>query len=180
MTRARAGGWSRRVLQAGLLFAAVTARGRAPECSPALGRQLPTFTVADVTGQRHGSGELVGRPALVLVMTDSDADVSMRAWSAAADRRLRAGVRRVQFVALDLAVIIPTDLARSIARGRSPEPTWRDTWLGRDGAFRVALGLPESETPWAIVLDADGRVTAMVHAEVTSPEAERIWDTLAP
>lgn len=179
MTRARGGGWSRMVLRAGLLFASMMALGRAPECSPSLGNHLPSFTVADVTGERHGSGELVGRPALILVMTDSDADVPMRAWSAAADRRVRGAVRRVQFVALDLAGIIPTDLARSIARGRSPEATWRDTWLGRDGEFRIALGLPESETPWAIVLDGQGRVAAMVHGEVTSPEAERIWGMLA-
>lgn len=149
------------------------------EAAPSIGEALPTFSVSDVTGSVHSSAELVGRPALILVMTDSDADGAMRAWSAAADRRVVAGVRRVQFVALDLAFVVPTELARSMARGRSPERTWGDTWFERSGAFRVALGLPESETPWAVVIDARGRVTAMVHAPVSSPQADRVWEALA-
>ncbi len=147
--------------------------------TPAPGDVLPSFSAADVTGRRHASGELVGSPTLVLVMTDSDADAAMRAWTAAADRRLGPSVRRVQFIALDLAFIVPTALARSMARDHSPERTWRDTWFCRDGAMRISLGLPESETPWAIALDARGRVTAMVHGPAASPESERVWGALS-
>lgn len=147
--------------------------------TPTPGEALPAFTVSDITGQRHSSGELVGRPALVLVMTDSDADAAMRAWGVAADRRVGASVRRLQFVALDLAFVVPTALARSMARDSSPQHAWRNTWFCRDGSFRVSLGLPESETPWALALDARGRVTAMVHGFVSSPDAERVWSALS-
>lgn len=162
-----------------MAIATITALSPHVESVPTLGATLTAFSVTDVTGRRHSSTELVGQPTLVLVMTDCDADAPMRAWSTTADRRLPPTVRRVQFVALDLAFIVPTDLARSMARGRSPERTWRDTWFDRDGSFRVTLGLPESETPWAIALDPHGRITAIVHTQATSPAAERVWAALA-
>lgn len=161
-----------------LLSLAALAVGRRAGAAPSPGASLPDFTVADVTGQPHSSAELVGRPALVLVMTDTDADAAMRAWGVEADRRVAGSVRRVQFVALDIAGIVPTALARSIARDQAPEHTWHDTWFCRDGAFRASLGLPESETPWAIVLDARGRVAAMVHGFVSSAGADRVWSAL--
>lgn len=151
----------------------------AADAAPTVGGTLPEFTVNDLTGQGHSNRELVGRPSLVLVMTDSDADAAMRAWGTAASQRLRPGVRKVQIVSLSLAFVVPTALARSMARDRSPSSVWRDTWLERDGDLAETLGLPESETPWAMALDERGRITAVAHCEVTSPCADRVWEALA-
>lgn len=144
-----------------------------------VGGELPAFTVADLTGVQHDSRELRGRPTLILAMTDSDASEAMRRWGAVADRRVGANVRRVQIISVGLAFIVPTVTIRSIARGQSPEGVWRSTWMERDGDLAESLGLPESEVPYAIALDAEGRVRVVAHCDPTSPQAEAVWEALS-
>lgn len=144
-----------------------------------VGGELPTFRVADLNGLTHDSRELRGRPTLILAMTDSDAAEAMRRWGAAADRRVGPEVRRVQILSVALAFFVPTATIRSIARGQSHEGLWRSTWMERDGDLAESLGLPESETPYAIVVDARGQVRVVAHCDPASPQAEAVWEALS-
>jgi hypothetical protein len=146
--------------------------------TPQVGARLPEFEAVDLTGQRHRSQELVGRPTLVIAATDVDADVPMRAWGAATDRRLPPGAGRVVILAFDLAFFIPSATARNMARDRSPPSLWSNSWFDSTGRLRVAAGLPESEVPFAFVLDPSGRIVASAHSAVDAPEAEAIWRAL--
>jgi hypothetical protein len=145
---------------------------------PQVGAPFPSFEVRDLTGQVHHSRELAGRPTPVIVGSDTDGDVAMRAWGAAAERRLPTGAQRFTVLAFDLAAIVPSALARSIARDRVPERLWHSSWLDSSGELRPTLGVPESEVPFAFVLDARGRVVWGVQCEVGAPGAERIWRAL--
>jgi hypothetical protein len=161
-----------------LAFAGVTALSPDGLATPQVGSRLPDFEAVDLAGRRHRSVELVGRPTLVLAATDIDADLPMRAWGAATDRRLPAGAGRVVLLAFDLAFFIPSATARSLARDRSPQSLWGNSWFDSTGRLRVAAGLPESEVPFAFVLDAEGRIVASAHSAVDAPEAEAIWRAL--
>lgn len=158
----------------GLLLATPAALG-----FPQVGAAFPTFTVRDLSGQSHHSRELVGRPTLILLASDTDADRAMRAWGDAAERRLPSGAQRVTVLAFDLAVFIPAAAARSMARDRVPQRLWATSWFDSGGDLRPAIGVPESEVPFAFVLDARGRVVWGVQCAVTDPAAERIWRALA-
>lgn len=158
----------------GLLLATQAALGY-----PQIGAVFPSFEVRDLTGATHHSRELVGRPTLVLLASDTDADVAMRAWGEAADRRLPAGARRVTVLAFDLAVFIPTATARGMARDRVPQRLWSTSWLDSSGDLRPTIGVPESEVPFAFVLDARGRVVWSVQCAASDPAAERVWRALA-
>lgn len=161
-----------------LTFLGLTAFAPRATATPQVGARLPTFDAVDLAGHPHNSRELVGQRTLVIAATDVDADGGMRSWGAAIDRRLPAGVRRMVLLAFDLAFFIPSSTARSLARDRSPQRLWGNSWFDSTGRLRVAADLPESEVPFAFVIDADGRVVASAHCEVTSPEAETIWRAL--
>ncbi len=161
-----------------LSVAALTAAPFDAAALPEVGGALPVFQVLDLTGRPHDSRELVGRTTLVIAGSDTDADEALRAWGAAADRRLPATARRVTVLAFDLAFFIPASAARGMARDRSPANLWSSTWLDSSGDLRPSFGLPESEVPFAFVLDARGRVVASAHCAVSAPAAEAIWRAL--
>ncbi|MDB4928759.1 MAG: hypothetical protein JWM10_1243 [Myxococcaceae bacterium] len=158
---------------------AIVLASRAALGFPQVGAVFPSFEVRDLRGQTHHSRELVGRPTLILLASDTDADLAMRAWGEAADRRLPAGAQRVTVLAFDLAAVIPTAVARGMARDRVPERLWRTSWLDSSGDLRPAIGVPESEVPFAFVLDARGRLVWSVQCAAGDPAAERIWRVLA-
>ena len=145
---------------------------------PQGGAAFPAFEVRDLTGRSHQSRELLGRPTLILLASDTDADRAMRAWGDAAERRLPAGAQRVTVLAFDLAVFIPTATARSMARDRVPQRLWATSWFDSSGDLRPTIGVPESEVPYAFVLDARGRLVWGVQCAATDPAAERIWRAL--
>jgi hypothetical protein len=148
------------------------------EAIPQVGSQFPAFSASDVTGQQHHSRELVGHVSLVMVGTDSDVGDALRAWGSVADRRLPANAQRVIVMALDLAVIVPTALARSQARDGTPHHLWHLSWMDIGGTLRPTIGIPESEVPWIFVVDASGRVVANAHCAASDAGAAPIWRAL--
>ena len=79
------------------------------------------------------------------------------------------GLERISVVALDL--FAGDRIARKRAQDEAARRRWPRTWLETDGAVQEALGLPESEVPWALLVDEEGRVTAMVHAQASTGRA---------
>lgn len=156
---------------AACLAMAVSATGWA---DPQPGRAFPAFAVNDLAGQRHTERDLQGRWSVVLAMTDKDAAGAVTAWHQALDGRVPGHARVLYFTALDIFPLVSTSTIVSRARARTPQNRWDVTWLSRDGAFAEQMGLPESETPWAYVVDPAGRVVLAVHAMVSPPQVERV------
>jgi hypothetical protein len=142
---------------------------------PQVGERFSRIAADDVTGQPHTTDELVGRPTLVVAITDRSAANAMRAWYAAADAQIPANVARESLLSLHLPFFVSIDTARSKARESVPERYWHQTLLDR-GNMREVLGLRGSP-PYVFALDENGRVMAVVHGEVTSPDARYIWES---
>ncbi|MBN8468691.1 hypothetical protein JYJ95_19435 [Corallococcus exiguus] len=145
---------------------------------PSRGQPLPEFSARDLTSGPHASGELKGRPTLLVVITDKDAGDQMRGWFDAADQHVPDSVHRQSLIALKLPFFVSEGTARGKAKGQVPKDYWKDTWLDKSGGMAKALGLSSSDTPYVLALDAEGRVLASVHAKVDSPEARAIWSAL--
>ncbi len=162
------------------LFAALLVFAPVVFAAPETGRPMPAFLVDDLVGQRHSPGDFTGQWTLAVVITDKDAGDSMRAWWQTAEQRLPEGgsLRRTSMVALDIMGIVPTSTILGRARRETPRERWGAVWLSRDGSLAEALGLPESETPWAIVISPEGRVVAMVHAHAGEAAAEAVWRSI--
>jgi predicted transcriptional regulator len=142
---------------------------------PQRGERFTRIEADDVTGQRHATDELVGRPTLVVAIIDRGAADAMRAWYAVADAKIPASVARESILSLHLPFFVSTSYARSKARESVPERYWHQTLLDR-GKMREELGL-RGDRPYVFALDKAGRVMAVVQGEVTSPEAQIIWDS---
>jgi hypothetical protein len=146
---------------------------------PPKGEPLPAFSAKDLTDKRRDSGELKGKPSLVVIITDKDAGKGMRGWFDAADQRVPDSVHRQSIITLKLPFIVSEGTARNKAKGQVPKSFWGDTWLDKNGDMAKALGLASSDVPYVLALDAQGRVVASVHATVDSPEARTIWSALS-
>jgi hypothetical protein len=146
---------------------------------PPKGEPLPDFSAKDLTEKRHESGELKGKPSLVVIITDKDAGEGMRGWFDAADQQVPDSVHRQSLITLKLPFVVSEGTARNKAKGHVPKNFWGDTWLDKNGGMAKALGLASSDTPYVLALDAQGRVVASVHATVDSPEARTIWSALS-
>jgi hypothetical protein len=155
-----------------VLFAALESRALA---LPRLGEGLPPVSAPDLTGQIHSTRELVGHRTLVVAITDKNAGPAVRAWYAAADRRVPATVARQSLVSIHLPFFISTAYAEGKAREQTPPQYWHATLLDR-GDLAARLGLDSGEVPDVFVLDENGRVVAAVHAPVDSPRASEIWN----
>jgi hypothetical protein len=162
-----------------LAVAAIASMSGVSAAEPQTGQALPAFAATDLLGRQRQSRELVGRPTLVVAITDANAGNAMQAWFDTAGTRAPAGVRRQSILALSLPFFVPSGLARGRARERVPREYWGDTWLGTNGSLRRTLGLRDSPQPYVFVLDGTGRVTASVHATAGSPAAATIWRALA-
>jgi hypothetical protein len=146
---------------------------------PGPGEALPDFSTRDLLDQPHQSRELVGRPTLLVVITDKDGGDEMRRWFDTASTRVPESVHRASILSLKLPFFVSAGTVRGKAREKVPRAFWRDTWLDKNGAMARALGLASSRTPYAFALDARGRVVAAVHGTVDSPEAQAVWDALS-
>jgi len=145
---------------------------------PEPGDALPDFSARDLLGQAHVSHELTGRPTLLVVITDKDAGDEMRRWFDTAREQVPPSVHRASLLTFKLPFFVGEGTARERARARVPRQAWEDTWLDKDGDMGKALALPTSRTPYAIALDAHGRVLAAVHATVNAPEAGAVFRAL--
>ncbi|MCP3098911.1 hypothetical protein LZ198_08485 [Myxococcus sp. K15C18031901] len=164
-----AGAW---LLGGALLFSAPA--GALPE----QGEKLPGFSAKDLEGKAHQSHELSGRPTLLVVITDKDAGDEMKRWFDTADQQVPPAVHRASILTFKLPFFVGEGAARERARARVPRQFWDDTWLDKNGDMGKALALPTSRTPYAIALDADGRVIAVAHATANTPEAREVLKAL--
>ena len=142
------------------------------------GEFFPVVTAKDLNGQTHRTDELVGRRTLLVAITDKDAADAMRAWYATAGSRMSPSVAPESIISLHLPFFISTSIVRNQAREQVPPQFWHATLLDR-GDMAQHLGLEESKTPYVFALDEDGRIKAVVHAPVQSPQAEVIWTALS-
>lgn len=170
--RGKARRWAA-VLAAGAL--ALPAWAAAP---PAPGEPLPSFTAEDVLGQQHSSQEYVGKPTLLVAITDKNAGDEMQHWFDAADTHAPASVQRESIISLHLPFFVGIGTLRHRVRPRVPKQFWDDTLVDRDGDLAQTLGLASSREPYVFALDAHGRVLALVHGKADSPDAARIWSSL--
>ncbi|WP_375757518.1 hypothetical protein [Corallococcus exercitus] len=170
--------WGRSTL-GGLVLAGALLTAPGAFALPPKGEPLPEFSARDLTSGAHASGELKGRPTLLVIITDKDAGERMRGWFAEADRHVAESVHRQSLITLKLPFFVSEGAARGKAKGQVPQDFWKDTWLDKNGGMAKALGLASSDTPYVLALDAEGRVVASVHATVDSPEARAIWSALS-
>jgi len=155
------------------MFAVCLALATTVSADPQPGRLMPAFAVNDLVGTQHTRSDLSGRWTVLLVMTDKDTHPAISPWF----RRVREAaphVRMVTMAALDLFALVPTATVLSEARENTPRAGWSDVWLSRDGSLADALGLPESEVPWVIVVSPGGRVVEVVHSMVGDEPLARV------
>ncbi|MBJ6765296.1 hypothetical protein JGU66_31410 [Myxococcaceae bacterium JPH2] len=150
----------------------------AVQALPSLGQHLPEFPTRDLRSQPHDSRELDGRPTLVVIITDKDAGPAMRAWFDTAQAHVPAAVHRASFISVRAPFFVSDGSARGKARKQVPPRFWTDTWMDKNGDMARRLDLPVSRTPYVLALDAEGRVTASLHAPVSAPESRAIWTAL--
>ncbi len=141
------------------------------------GADFPVVMGHDVQGEPR-STDLRGEPSLVVIITDRGAVGHARAWWNAAETRLPHGVQRLSIASIGVPFFVSTDLARREARKNVPREHWHDTLLDTHHDLARELGLEPSNLPWVFVLDPSGRIVALVHTHVDSPDAARIWDEL--
>lgn len=156
------------------VFASTTARA-----VPEPGRAMPTLSARDLRGEAHSEREFNGHWTVAIAVTDKDIGPLVDAWWRALDAQMPHHVRRVSLVALDLFGMIPTSLVFSEAREAAPASRWSSIWLCRDGTLARQLDAPESETPWVLVVDPDGRVAARIHATVSADGVARVLQSIA-
>jgi hypothetical protein len=146
--------------------------------TPEPGEPLPSFSAEDLLGQEHSSQEYVGRPTLLVAITDKNAGDEMKHWFDAADAHAPASVQRESIISIHVPFFVGLGAVRHRVQPRVPQPFWDDTLLDRDGGMARTLGLASSREPYVFALDAHGRVLALVHGKADSPDAARIWSSL--
>jgi hypothetical protein len=114
----------------------------------------------------------------VVIITDRGAAGRMQAWWRAADQRLPKDYRRLSVASIGVPFFVSIDTVRKRARESVPRQYWRDTLIDTHHSLARTLGLEESKVPYVFVLDADSCVVTQAHAEVDSPEGQRVWDEL--
>lgn len=145
---------------------------------PTVGRPMPRFVVDDIAGNRHTERDLRGQWTVAMVMTDKDVADDFRAWFQRLHPALPPAVRLYSFVAVNIFPLVPTATLISQARGSSPRERWNTVWLSRDGSFAQALGYPEEEMPWILVIDPQGHVALSLHERVSDAGVNRILATV--
>ncbi|MFE8597377.1 TlpA family protein disulfide reductase [Archangium violaceum] len=145
---------------------------------PGVGQPLPGFTGKDVLGQQHSSQEYMGKPTLLVAITDKNAGDEMRQWFDAADQHAPASVQRESIISLHLPFFVGMGTVRRRVQAQVPRQFWDDTLVDRDGTLAGTLGLGSSQEPYVIALDARGQVLAVVNGKADSPQASRIWSSL--
>jgi predicted transcriptional regulator len=164
------------VAAAPVALAATTAQG-----APRKGDEFPAFRAENLEGSERTQTDLRGRQTFVVVVTSPAAADRMTAWIRAAQARYTdQRLRRVVFLALDLAVVVPAFLVRDKARGKVPRAYWKDTFVDAHGALAEQLGVHAgSDAPWVYVLDPLGRVKAVARGALSDKTAAPIWAAVA-
>lgn len=142
------------------------------------GAAFPVLVGQDVTGAERRTSDLAGTRTLVVVITDRGAAGRMEAWWRAADQRLPRGYKRLSVASIGVPFFVSIDMVRKRARESVPRQFWRDTLIDTHHNLARTLGLPESKVPFVYALDERGCVIAQAHAEVDSPEGQRVWEDL--
>ena len=145
---------------------------------PAPGGRVPAFVVDDIEGVRHTHRDLRGHWSVALVMTDKDVRDDVAAWWQRLYGTVPASAEMYTFGALNIFPLIPTAALIDRARASTPRGLWRTVWFSRDGSFARALGLPEEELPWVLVIDPDGRLVMSVHERVSDEAVNRVLATV--
>lgn len=144
-----------------------------------VGQELPFFVGTDLTGTQRRSSELTGRPTVVIAATSRAASGEAQAWAQQLVERSGGSVPLVTLIAIDLPFFISDNMALGMARDRIPHKYWDQTWLGGEGDIQRALQMePGSGVPYVFTLDAQGRITAAVHARVGDPQASHVWQAV--
>lgn len=145
---------------------------------PTVGDPMPAFSVEDIAGARHTERDLRGQWTVAMVMTDKDVADDITAWWRRLHPSLPNPQRLLTFGALNIFPLVPTATLISQARSASPRERWGTVWLSRDGSFARALGLPEEEMPWILVIDPRGRVALSLHERVSDAGVNRVLATV--
>lgn len=141
---------------------------------PRENQPMPRFSVDDIAGARHTERDLRGHWSVALVITDKDCAGDLRAWFHRLHPALPDPQRLLSFVAVNIFPLVPTSALLSQARDASPRSRWNTVWMSRDGSFARALGLPEEELPWVLVIDPRGHVALMFHERVSDAAVNRV------
>ncbi|MFO0625295.1 MAG: hypothetical protein U0325_06710 [Polyangiales bacterium] len=141
---------------------------------PPPGARVPRFSVDDIEGVTHSERDLRGRWSVALVMTDKDVRDDLAAWWRRLEGALPASARMYTFGALNIVPLVPTAVLVDRARDSTPRSLWRTVWFSRDGSFARALGLPEEELPWVVVIDPEGRIVTTLHERVSDDAVNRV------
>lgn len=145
--------------------------------APKPSEAFPLFIARDVAGQKQSTATFRGAPTLVLAITDRGAGDAMRAWFEGAQKRAPT-VRLKGLISIEVPSFISDDFVRARARESIPKSRWQDNLLDTHLGIAQVLSLPESDVPWAFVLDAQGRVVAAAHAKADAQAATAVWKAL--
>jgi predicted transcriptional regulator len=150
---------------------------------PRVGTSVPRFEGRDLLGRNRSSGELLGQPTLVAVLTHRDAGAMLPMLDRAMARYPtgRSRVRLALILALDLPFYATTSRAIDVAKREVPQAYWSNTWLDRGRHIQRAFGLPQgTRAPFVFVLDPQGRVKAVVRGVPSEADVRAIWRVLTP
>ncbi|MBK6534277.1 MAG: hypothetical protein IPF99_33320 [Deltaproteobacteria bacterium] len=145
---------------------------------PPPGSPMPAFSVDDIAGNHHTERDLRGQWTVAMILTDKDVADDITAWSRRLEAVVRSPARLYRFGALNLFPLLPTAPMISRARESTPRHRWNTVWFSRDGSFASALGLPEEEMPWVVVINPEGRVALTLHERVSEQGVQRILAAL--
>lgn len=145
---------------------------------PTVGERMPSFSVDDLNGTRRTDRDLRGQWSVVMVLTDKDVADDVQAWFQRLYPALPNSQRLFTFAAVNIFPLVPTATLLSQARSRSPRERWNTVWFSRDGSFARALGYPEEEMPWILVIDPRGRVALSLHERVSDAGVNRVLATV--
>ncbi|MBI2395873.1 MAG: hypothetical protein HYV09_40290 [Deltaproteobacteria bacterium] len=149
----------------------------AASAAPKPAEPFPLFIARDVAGQKQSTATFRGAPTLVLAITDRGAGDAMRAWFEGAQKRAPT-VRLKGLISIDVPSFVSDDFVRARARETIPKTRWHDNLLDTHLGIAQVLSLPESDVPWAFVLDAQGRIVAAAHAKADAQAASAVWKSL--
>jgi len=145
---------------------------------PPPGSPMPAFSVDDIAGNHHTERDLRGQWTVAMILTDKDVADDITAWSRRLEAVVTSPARLYRFGALNLFSLLPTAPMISRARESTPRHRWNTVWFSRDGSFASALGLPEEEMPWVVVINPEGRVALTLHERVSEQGVQRILAAL--
>jgi hypothetical protein len=148
--------------------------------APTVGKAFPRFTTTNLEGNATTHRGLHGRISLAVVVTSPSASDLLDKWMLETQASFPdTVVRRVVFLAFDLAFIVPTGVVRNRARDKVPRQYWKDTMLDVHGDLVKQLGLGSgSDKPFVYALNKTGVVTAAVRGALDDRTRPVVWSAL--